>query len=83
MKRRRRTVIVDGIRFVSRRPGVYHSECGCWAIFHMMEGTIGQQWELYAIDEAGNSIDMIDCGIALGDIVEHAKSGDFTLRAKA
>ena len=87
--RRGRWVIVDGVKFMSIRPGYYLSDCGRWAIVHMLAGLVNHQWELWTTqgrsdNNAHNPVDLVelvDTGFSMGDFLYHVARGELVLRS--
>lgn len=79
----KRTIKIDGIRFISERAGYYRSECGRWVLVHMLADTVNAQWELYTTDGKNDFGDLIDQGFAVVDIVNHVAAGSSVLERSA
>jgi hypothetical protein len=75
----RKVCLVGGVKFLSTGDGHYKSEGGKYGIYHMLQGTVQAQWELYRSAGDNPFEEMIDYGLRLGDLTAHAKRGDFRL----
>ena len=71
---RRKVRYVAGVKFVCRQPGHWYSECGQFAIFHMMEGTRSEQWELYRRRGDDDLDYFIDRNFTLGELVTQVEN---------
>jgi len=72
--------VYDAVLFESGGDGHYYSDCGRFAIFHMMRSTPHVCWELHQIDPERRSIDLVEGNaITLSDLVTRYARGDFSL----
>lgn len=78
---KKRAILVGGVTFTAKGPGRYFSKCGRYGIFHMFADKADHQWELHEVGKDGSIGDLIDYALTMGEIVHHAKQGQFSERS--
>lgn len=63
--------VVDGTRFVSGGDGHWYSECGRYAIFHMLRGTPEATWELFTTEPRRKMGEYLHGEIGFGMLIHH------------